>query len=473
MHRVEHILRVIRLEREAIALAVAAVCDGILEAARLAHHRNRAVAQRDHLRKAAGLALAGHQENIGAGVNFPRELRHKAEAEHEAARVFRLHLLEELLVLPVAAAEHGKLRVRVRHNIVHSALDEVEALVGDEARDHADHRHVRIDLQIQALLQLRLIDRLARHVLHIVVLVEALVGGRIIADRIDAVQNAGELPRALAQDGVELMREPRVENLLRIRRAHRGDPVRAFDRALHQVDAFVVLEQAALRLWDAENILEDLKAILPLILNVVDREQRFDAAVPVVVRVEQAVVDRHQRRLPVVHVDNVGLKFDVRQHLEHGAGEESKALGVVEVAVKPLTLEVILVVDEIVDHIADLRLKDAAILAAPRHRHADAGEEFHFLTQLLRNALVKRHDDAAADQARAERLRQGAGNVCKAACRRKGQRLTGAEQYFHKIHQSFSACGKPSTQPFLRGCGPSGVLPRKKGRIIRPCSLLR
>ena len=49
VHGVQHILRVIRLEREAVALAVAAVRNGVLQAARFAYDRNGTIAQRHHL----------------------------------------------------------------------------------------------------------------------------------------------------------------------------------------------------------------------------------------------------------------------------------------------------------------------------------------------------------------------------------------------------------------------------------------
>ena len=47
--RVEHIVCVVALKGEAVALAVAAVGDGILEAAGLPDDGDRAVAQRHHL----------------------------------------------------------------------------------------------------------------------------------------------------------------------------------------------------------------------------------------------------------------------------------------------------------------------------------------------------------------------------------------------------------------------------------------
>ena len=101
-------------------------------------------------------------------------------------------------------------------------------------------------------------------------------------------------------------------------------------------------------------------------------------------------------------------------------------------AVEPVALEVVLVVDEIVDDAAYLGLENAAVLAAPGHRHTDAGDEFHLVPQLLGGAVVQGHHHPAADEPGTQGLGQRARYIRKAACGGKGQRFTGAKQYFHK-----------------------------------------
>ena len=99
-----------------------------------------------------------------------------------------------------------------------------------------------------------------------------------------------------------------------------------------------------------------------------DGKQGLDAGVPLVIGVEQPVVHRHQGGLPVVGMDDVGLEVDVGQHLQNGPGEKREPLRVVKVAVDAAALEVVLVIDEVVDHIVDLGLENAAILPPPCHR---------------------------------------------------------------------------------------------------------
>ena len=56
-YRAEHIVRIVGFEGEAVALSVAAVGNGVAQAACFADNGKRSVAQRNHLRKTARLAL--------------------------------------------------------------------------------------------------------------------------------------------------------------------------------------------------------------------------------------------------------------------------------------------------------------------------------------------------------------------------------------------------------------------------------
>ena len=65
--------------------------------------------------------------------------------------------------------------------------------------------------------------------------VDVGIGGRIVAHGVDAVEDAGELPAAFPENGVQLVGEPGIQNLLSVGGADGGDPVGALDGALHQV----------------------------------------------------------------------------------------------------------------------------------------------------------------------------------------------------------------------------------------------
>ena len=125
---------------------------------------------------------------------------------------------------------------------------------------------------------------------------------------------------------------------------------------------------------DAAGILEDIQAVLALVGNVMDGEHRLDAAEFIQMAVIQVQIDRSQRGLPVVAVDDIRLEIGVEQHFEDGTGEEGKALAVIVEAVQAAAFEVILVVDKVVDNAVALGLEQAAVLAAPAHRHAEIGD---------------------------------------------------------------------------------------------------
>ena len=135
------------LEDEAVALrarqlGVVPVEHGVLEAADRAHHRHRAVAQRDHLRQAAGLVEARHDQQVRAGVDQVREFLVVADLEVAVGVVVQPALeVPEVLVDAVlrAGAEQHELRV-VLERVEQRVADEVQALLGVESADVGDDR---------------------------------------------------------------------------------------------------------------------------------------------------------------------------------------------------------------------------------------------------------------------------------------------------------------------------------------------
>ncbi len=360
-----------------------------------------------------------------------RQLRDEAEARADPARVAALHLLEKVLVLPVAGAENHELQIRLLHHAVERLLQQIQPLGRHHARDHADQRGLRLLRKVQALLQLGFVLGLAVRVVRRVIGVKVFVRLRIIDMHVDSVQNAGELPAPLLKDVLQPVGEPRVQNLLRIGRAHRRHAVCALHRALDHIDAVAVFQQRYRRLRDAEHILDQLFAVFALILDVMDGEHGFHAAVKLFVGIEDAEIDRDQRRLPVVGMDDVRLEVDVGQHLQRGAGKEREPLRVVVVPVEAVPLEIVLVVDQVHNHAAGVRLEHAAVLPAPRDRDGKAGHELHVFPQLLGDVLVQGHHHPAADQPHPQGLRQRACDLAQAAGGGERCRFACAIQYFH------------------------------------------
>ena len=230
-------------------------------------------------------------------------------------------------------------------------------------------------MQAELILQGGLADRLAvLEGVGVVVFGDVGVGGRVKHIDVDAVEDAAGLVLFLAQQAVQAVAEPGVQNFLRVGGADRRDLVGSLDGAFHKVGAAVVLDDMGVARTDAAGILEDVEAVLALVGDVVDGEHRLDAVELVEVTVVQVEVHRRERGLPVVAVDDVGLEIGVEQHLEDGARKESEALAVVVEAVQAAALEVILVVDKVVGDAVVLGLEQAAVLAAPADRHAEVGD---------------------------------------------------------------------------------------------------
>ena len=125
------------------------------------------------------------------------------------------------------------------------------------------------------------------------------------------------------------MAVPGVKYLACIAGRNRRHLVRALNGAFHEVDTAVILHQVRVLPSNGQRILQDLHAVFALILDVMDREHGFDAAVLLQMSVIQVQIYGHQRRLPIVGVDDVGDEVHMKQHLQNGAGEKRKPLAVI------------------------------------------------------------------------------------------------------------------------------------------------
>ena len=404
--------------------------DGVPQAAGLADDRRRAVTAGDHLGQTARLALGWHDKGVRTGVDLLRQGRLEADVGAHTARVTAAQVREEVLVLALAAAQNDQLDAAV-HEAVSHALDEVEALHADHAADHRKDGAavlVEAELILQGLLALCL----ARfEAVDVVVAGDVGVGGRVVGLHVDAVQDATELVLLLPQQGVQTVAEPRVEDLLCIGGADGGDLIRRLDGALHEVGAAIVLHDMLVAAADAAGVFQDLGAVLALIGDVMDGKDGLDTVELVQMAIVQVQVHRHQSGLPVVAVDDVGGEVDVKQGLQHGAGEEGEALAVVVEAVETAALEVILVVEEVVGHAVDLSLEQAAVLAAPAHRDGVVGHIFQLVAEL--QVAVQRHDDAGVHAVLDQSLGQRASHIGQTAGLRKGGCFRSSIQDLHKI----------------------------------------
>ena len=397
-HGVQHVMRVVIEEGEAVALVGELVVGehGVAQAARFARDRHGTVAHGDHLGKAARLELAGHEEHVAARVDAVRQLVVHRKARRQPPRILALRPGEQVGVFRFAHAEHDELNAR-RHQLADDALDEVEALLIGQAGNDANQRNGRIDGQAEFLLQLRLTGFLAAEVIRIVVRVNLRIFRRIVIVHVDAVENAHQLILARAEEAVQTLAVERGLNLIRIARRYGGQLVGVDQTGLHVVRAAVAFqlvrgEQAVAQ---PQRILNRLDREHALILEVVDGVDGLH----ILIERELRILNLEQRRdhagLPVVAVDDVGLEVKMHQRVDDRAVKEAEAL--VFVAAQTVDIgaaEVILVIHEVEGHALIFKALHAAVLAAPAKLDLKLAFELHLADILFRDGGVERQDDA-------------------------------------------------------------------------------
>ena len=108
------------------------------------------------------------------------------------------------------------------------------------------------------------------------------------------------------------MAVPRVKDFLRIGGRNGRHLVGTFDGTLHEVDVAVILENVGVLGFEADDVADKIHAVGTLILNVVNRENSLDTLIPGVLTVHRRIEYGRQCRLPVVAVNDVRLKADMR-----------------------------------------------------------------------------------------------------------------------------------------------------------------
>ena len=241
---VAHLVAVKVTKRESRALAGKLIIrnHSVLQTTGLAHDGQGTVAHGDDLRQAAGLKLRRHQEHVGGSIHALRQRRIELDACGHSAGVLVLEVAQSVLVVAVAGAQHRHLHA-AGQNAVECIHDQVHALLARQARDHHHERTVIAHLEPQLLLQLGLAHGLARTVVNRVVGGDALVGRRVKARDVDAIQNALQRIGALAQHAVQALAKLGRLDLVGIGGAHRGNGVGIAQGAQHVVDAAGVATQ--------------------------------------------------------------------------------------------------------------------------------------------------------------------------------------------------------------------------------------
>src|SRR5688572_5573535 len=101
--------------------------------------RDRPISQAVHLIQAAWLESGRHQENVRTALDEMCQRLIEPNPRRDHRRVPRRQIAPHILVSMIASAEHDKPGAKLRQ-LIHYSRDEVETLLIDHPRDHADER---------------------------------------------------------------------------------------------------------------------------------------------------------------------------------------------------------------------------------------------------------------------------------------------------------------------------------------------
>ena len=419
-------------ESKAIGVLGAVGTHGIPQAAGLPDYGQGAVAHGDHLRQAAGLGDAGHEEEVRAAIDGGGEGARVEDVGRETAGILGLRVAEGLLKIPVAGAQDHHLHIH-GHDVMDGRGHQLKALVLDQTGDAGDDGDIGVLPQADGLLEGGLTGSLAGEVVRGEVSGQAVIVGGIIQRGVDAVQDTAQLVAVVGNDALQTVGVEGILELAGIGGGDGGDIVGGVDGPLHQVHVPMVGQHMLVEVAgvETEQILQQLLAVAALVLDVVDGKDRLG---PIELGHTGALlqqIDGSQGGLPVIGVDHIGVPVQVGGGLHHGTGEEGETLGVVIVAVETGALEVVLVIHEIIGHAVPLELKDAAIGRAPGQDHVEIEEIGHLVAPLLADSLVEGEDDAHIMAGRGQRLGKTARHIGQAACFNKRGDLRGSKENVH------------------------------------------
>ena len=298
------------------------------ETARAAHHRHGAVLQAVHLVQATRLVQRRHQEDVTCRFDHVRQLFAVTAVEHGAPGELLLQAVHEALVLRLPAAECDEAEVVALEQGGQRLLQQVDAFLPREPRNHADERHAGRCGHAQQVEQRFAITCLARQVVARVLERQVAVGRGIPVFVIDAIEDAtqGVVPRT--QVGVETVAAFRRADFTGVRRADRGHGVGVQDAVPHRIDA-ALPEIGLMQRFDADarpDVGRGCGAENALVTDVVDREyaacRSEDRVVP---RISGTQQQWRKRRVPVIAVHDVRRKSQALAAVERGSRQHQVA----------------------------------------------------------------------------------------------------------------------------------------------------
>ena len=251
---------------------------------------------------------------------------------------------------------------------------------------------------------------------------------------VNAVDNAPQLAAVIAKMGVQRFAVFPGLDFPGIGVADGGDAVGVGQAALEQVGVLVLLLEGAHVediVWKPRPVFDGGNVVDPLEAQIVDGEDGLGARHRRALE-QGAQVYRHQRRLPVMAVDDVGNPVHVVQRCQGSLAEEAILGNVVDqVYVGVAQGEELLVVDEVIDHAVPDVLHDAHIEVPTgvAEIHVEFASVDHLVLVFLGNAGIAGENDADVAVEPYQLPGQGVHHVAQATSLDEGMALRTDERH--------------------------------------------
>ena len=269
-------------------------------------------------------------------------------------------------------------------------MNQVKALGLHQAGDDAEERRRRIFLEPEQFLQPGFVLDFSLETANRIIGEQGRVRQRVIDIRIDTVDNPKQPVAPPRQHAVEFLAPVTGLYFARIARADGCDEIRVLQPALEEICHAVELQRRGRRLvmLQIEHIPQDSLREYSLILEIMNRTDRFHGRTPRRPAIMRTQQDGNHADMPVVAMEDVRRPAQSRDNVQDGFAEKAEPLRFVIKIIEALAAEIVFIVDKIDRHPFVLQLEQSAILATPAQLDRFRGNLAHLTAIRFRNIAV-------------------------------------------------------------------------------------
>ena len=288
------------------------VVNCVFEAACCTNYRHCAVSEAHELAEAAGLKARRHKECIAGSIDLMRERFGIVDIRRNLALILISIIAEHILIASFACAKNNYLN-SILAELIHNAVNKVEALLVCETGNYTDHHNVGIFIEPKLSLKSKLVLNLfISEVISIEVIFNVLVCFGIKFYIVDTVNDTGENTALCAKQRIKVFTVFGSFDLFCISITNCCNSVSINDTTLEKVNSVVCFKLIGCEIFigKACDIAKNVLAVDTLELQVVNCHNCADTAEEQITL--EAIVEIYGNKtgLPVVTVNDVGAEAD-------------------------------------------------------------------------------------------------------------------------------------------------------------------